>query len=126
MERAFTNILSHDVNAAAAFYQDLLGMTRHFDSDWFVILTHSDFTGFEFGILERQNELVHDGAKAAPQGVILTFVVRDVEAVHAKAKTMDATILQPPTDMPYGQRRLLLRDVDGAVVDISAPTAPIT
>lgn len=125
IERAFTNILSQDVNKAALFYQGLLGMTRHFDSDWFVVLTHADINDYELGILDRQNELVPGAARAAPQGVFLTFVVKDVEAVFAKATAMGATILEPPTDMAYGQRRLLLRDVDGTVVDISAPTAPL-
>jgi uncharacterized glyoxalase superfamily protein PhnB len=36
-----------------------------------------------------------------------------------------ASIIEPPTDMPYGQRRMPVRDPDGTVLDISAPTASI-
>ena len=54
-------------------------------------------------------------------GAILTFVVGDVEAAFAKAKDIGADIIEKPTDLPYGQRRLMLRDPAGTAVDISAP-----
>ncbi|MEM7172966.1 MAG: VOC family protein [Pseudomonadota bacterium] len=122
MQRAFTSILSQSVENTAAFYENLLGMTRHFDSAWFIILTHPDLPGLEYGILQRDHDIVPEAARAAPAGVVVTFVVADCDAAFAKAQTMDAPILQPPTDMPYGQRRLLLKDPDGTVVDVSAPT----
>ncbi|WP_349368524.1 VOC family protein [Salinarimonas sp.] len=123
MQRAFTNVLASDVDGTARFYERLLGMTRHFDSDWFVILTHAGIPGLELGILERGNAIVPEAARAAPAGVLLTFVVADCDAVHATAVAMGASVLEPPTDMPYGQRRMLLRDPEGTVVDVSAPTA---
>ena len=124
MQRQFINILSTDVAATADFYQTLLGMSRHFDSDWFVILTHPGIEGLEYGILQRDHGIVPEDVRAAPAGVIVTFVVADCDAVHDTAKTLGAEVIEPPTDMPYGQRRMLLRDPDGTVLDISAPTAP--
>lgn len=121
MQRAFTNILSGDVDRTARFYQDLLGMTRHYDSDWFVILTHAEMAGLEFGILDRHNAIVPEAHRASPQGIMLTFVVRDLEPVHDKARLLDADIVEAPTTMPYGQRRMLIKDPDGTLVDISAP-----
>ena len=125
MDRAFTNILSANVNKAAKFYQELLGMTRHFDSDWFVILTHPNVENYEFGILDVNNAIVPDKAKAQPQGLILTFVVKDVAPIFKIAQSMQANIIEPPTDMPYGQCRMLLNDIDGTVIDVSAPTAEL-
>ena len=122
MNRAFTNILSDDPNRTAAFYEGLLGMTRHYDSDWFVILTHPDVAGLEFGILQRANEIVPETCRAAPAGVILTFVVDALEPVEARAEEMGVEVIQTPTRMPYGQTRLLVRDPDGTVVDISCPS----
>ncbi|MFN3225654.1 MAG: VOC family protein [Hyphomicrobiales bacterium] len=121
MNRAFTNILSGDPDKAATFYQTLLGLVRHFDSDWFVILTHPDLPGFEFGILSRDHETMPTECREAPQGVVVTFVVADLEAVLERATALDAETIQMPTRMPYGQTRLLLRDPDGAIVDISSP-----
>lgn len=121
MKRAFTNILSAHVDRTARFYQDLFGMTRHYDSDWFVILTHPERPGFELGILDRSNEIVPSACAGSPSGVIVTFVVNDVRACHERAMAMQAHIVEPPTDMPYGQCRMLVRDPDGTVVDVSAP-----
>ena len=124
MERQFTNILCADVNATADFYQTVLGMRRHFDSDWFVILTHNDIDGLEYGLLQKDHDIVPAEIRAAPAGIIVTFVVADCDAVHQKAIAANAKIIEPPTDMPYGQRRMLLRDPEGTVLDVSAPTAP--
>ena len=90
MNRAFTNILSSNVNKAANFYQELLGMTRHFDSDWFVVLTHANIEGLEFGILSNESEIVPEIVRASPQGVMVTFVVEDVAPIFEKAKSMNA------------------------------------
>ncbi|MEO1160669.1 MAG: VOC family protein [Pseudomonadota bacterium] len=125
MQRSFTNVLSGDVNKTAAFYENLLGMTRHFDSDWFVILTHEDIAGLEFGILQRDHAIVPADIRAVPAGIIVTFVVTDCDEVYRKAVAAKASIIEPPADMPYGQRRMLLRDPDGTVLDVSAPTAAV-
>ncbi len=121
MQRCFTSILSANVDASAAFYERLFGMRRHFDSDWFVILTHPDVDGLELGILERANAIVPASARAAPAGVMVTFVVADCEAVWARAGQLSAELVEPPTDMPYGQRRALFRDPDGTLIDVSSP-----
>jgi predicted enzyme related to lactoylglutathione lyase len=125
MQRAFVNLLSDSVTSAATFYEDLLGMTRHYDSDWFIILTHPDIHGLEYGILQRNHAIVPSSVQSAPAGVMMTFVVKDCDLIHHRAQCMGAEIIEPPTDMPYGQRRMLLRDRDGTVLDISAPTAPL-
>ncbi len=123
MNRHFTNILCEDPDASAAFYEGVLGMTRHYDMDWFVLLTHPDMPGLEYGLLRRDHPTVPSAHRTAPSGVIVTFVVEDVDAAHRAAMDQGATIISPPTDMPYGQRRVLLSDPSGTVVDISAPVA---
>ena len=125
MQRSFTNVLSGDVQKTSAFYENLLGMTRHFNSDWFVILTHEGIEGLEFGILQRDHAIVPPDIRAAPAGIIITFVVTDCDEVYRRAVAARASVVEPPTDMAYGQRRMLLRDPDGTVLDVSAPTAPM-
>ena len=125
MQRSFTNVLSGDVQKTSAFYENLLGMTRHFDSDWFVILTHEGIEGLEFGILQRDHAIVPPDIRAAPAGIVITFVVTDCDEVYRRAVAAKASVVEPPTDMAYGQRWMLLRDPDGTVLDVSAPTAPM-
>jgi predicted enzyme related to lactoylglutathione lyase len=124
MQRAFTNILCRDPGRTATFYEGLLGMTRHADFGWFVVLSHADMPSLEFGLLDRGHETVPQELAAEPAGVILTFVVEDVHLVHDRAVDMAVEILDGPTDLPYGQRRLLLRDPEGTLIDISSPTPP--
>jgi predicted enzyme related to lactoylglutathione lyase len=124
LQRAFTNILAADLPQTVGFYEHLLGRTRHFDSDWFVILTHPVLPDLETGVLGRDHAVVPSGIATAPGGVMLTFVVDDCDRVFAQAQQIGAAIIQPPTDMPYGQCRLVLRDADGTVIDISAPISP--
>lgn len=126
--RCFTTVFTDDVARTAWFYEDLLGMTRHFEADWFVILTHADMPGLEFGILDRANpatpEVARTGTDPVGDRAMVTFVVADCDAVHARAQACKADIVEPPTDTPYGQRRMILRDPSGGLVDVSAPTAP--
>ena len=125
MQRNFVNILSDSVDETATFYERLLDMERQFDSEWFVVLTHAGMRDLEYGILKRNHEFVPESARAKPAGIIVTFVVSDCEGVYKRAVDMGADLVQAPTDMPYGQRRMLVRDPEGTLIDISAPTAPL-
>ncbi|MEM9582198.1 MAG: VOC family protein [Pseudomonadota bacterium] len=122
MNRAFVNILSADVEATARFYQDLLGMKRIGDFGWFIILSHVEMPAYEIGILDRDHETIPIDMPSTPGGYIMTFVVDDVEKAHVQAIAMRAEIIEEPTELAYGQRRLLLRDPAGSIVDVSAPT----
>lgn len=124
MRRVMTNLLVSDVERAARFYEDLLGLSRTGDFGWFVVLGHADIAGLELGLLDRGHDIVPPDLRRAPAGVILTFVVDDVDDMHDRARRMGVDILEPPGDLFYGQRRLLLRDPEGVVIDISSPVAP--
>lgn len=124
MQRAFVNLLCADVARTARFYEACFGLARQFDSDWFVLFGSDDVAGFEFGLLQRDHETVPEALRDAPRGLVATFVVDDCETTFARALELGAEALEPPHDTPYGQRRALVRDPEGAVVDISAPTAP--
>lgn len=125
MDRCFTNILSTNVERTAAFYEGVLGMRRHFDSDWFVILSHADIENLELAILQRDNDVVPTSVRSAPSGFMLTFVVKDCDQVHDRAVACETEVLEQPKDMFYGQRRMLLRDPDGTVVDVSSPVGSL-
>ena len=120
MQRAFTNILCENTEQVAQFYEEFLGMERQGDFGWFVVLTHPELSGLEFGLLDRNHETVPSELAASPQGVILTFVVNDVEDYFERAQKMGTHIIQQPTDMFYGQRRMLLKDPAGTTLDISS------
>ena len=51
----------------------------------------------------------------------MTFVVPDVDAVFNIAQRMQLSILQEPKNEFYGQRRFLITDPNGCLLDICSP-----
>lgn len=121
--RLMTNICSPDLAASRDFYQQLLDLEVTFDSDWFVQLTFPNNASLELGIIQQNHELIPPDFHAAPQGCYLTFVVDDVDNVYKRAQSMNLAVLQPPKNEFYGQRRLLLTDPNGLLIDVSSPIA---
>lgn len=120
INRLITNLCSDHLVASRNFYTHLFDMEVAFDSDWYIQLTAKS-SDLELGIIDRTHAIVPDGFRQSPQGMYLTFVVDDVDAVHQLAVNKGFTVVHPPTDTFYGQRRLLLQDPDGTLVDVSAP-----
>jgi len=120
ISRMMTNICSEQLAESKAFYTKLLNLKVSYDSEWFVQLTSQD-SKFELGIIDRTNDMVPRDFQNYPQGFYLTFVVDDVDAVFEIAQAERMEIVSEPTDTFYGQRRLLLKDPNGTLVDISAP-----
>ena len=74
----------------------------------------------ELGIIKRDHEIVPSDFQNPPQGFYLTFVVKDVDKLYQTVREHSFTVLEAPHDTFYGQRRLLLRDPDGTLVDVSS------
>lgn len=115
-----TNICSDDLARSRDFYTKLFDFDVNFDSDWFVHLVSKD-KKLELGIIHRTNDMVPKGFQNSPQGFYITFVVEDVEEQFKIATSESFEIVSEPSDTFYGQRRLLLKDPDGTLVDISSP-----
>ena len=62
--------------------------------------------------------------RADPAGVILTFVVDDVDAVHTEARRLRLPLVAPPRDLFHGRRQMLVTDPNGMLVEISSPSTP--
>lgn len=119
--RLLTTICADDLAASRDFYVELLGCAVSYDSDWYVQLRHPELEQLELGHIQRNHELVPAGFQTAPSGVYVTFVVQDVETTYAKALAMGLNIVQPPRNEFYVQRRFLVLDPAGGLVDICSP-----
>jgi uncharacterized glyoxalase superfamily protein PhnB len=51
----------------------------------------------------------------------VTFVAPDVDEVYKKAQEMGAKIIQEPRNEFYGQRRFLVLDPAGCLIDVCSP-----
>lgn len=121
ISRTFPNILSDRLAETRDFYCQLLGFTLRFDSDWFVNVASATEPRCELGIWRRDHELIPETHRAAPQGMILTVVVDDVDAIHAEAVRRGVAVVAPPRNLFYGQRSCLLVDPNGLLLDVSTP-----
>ena len=124
IKRAFVSILSDALPETRDFYTSLFGWRVDFDSDWFVHLQAPDNAAVELGILRRDHEIVPETGARATQGALLTIVVEDVDALHARCKARSVEILEPPRNLFYGQRRMIIRDPNGTLVDVSSECEP--
>lgn len=120
INRIMTNICSDNLAESRDFYIKLFDFNVHFDSDWFVHLISRD-KKLELGIIARTNEIVPKDFQNNPQGFYVTFVIDSADEIFKVAKSEKFEIISEPADTFYGQRRLLLKDPNGTLVDISSP-----
>ncbi len=126
IDRTMFNIVADDLAAVRDFYVALLDFEQIYESGWFIVLVPKNGPRFELGIIARNSGVTPVAATRPPGGGYLAFVVPEVLRAFEQAKAMDAEIIEPPTDTFYGQRRMVLRDPVGTVLDISSPTPVLT
>ncbi|MGT2426337.1 VOC family protein [Amnibacterium kyonggiense] len=119
MRFASARIITDDVDRSAAFYERLLGVAPERPAPLFAAFRA------ETGTLAigHSSTVPVEGFAAAHDGVIVEFLETDPAAVDAAHARLDegTVVVQPPTDMPWGNRSLLLRDPDGVLVNVYAP-----
>lgn len=126
IRRTMYNIAADDLGAARDFYRTLFDMDTIYESDWYIVLVPVEGPRFELGIIARNSEVTPTPATRPHGGGYLTFVVDEVLVAFEQAKAMGAEIIEPPTDLFYGQRRMLMRDPAGTIVDVSSPVPQMT
>ena len=122
--RCFSSTLSTDLPRARDWYISLFGFQVVFDSDWFVHLQDPEHELLEIGLIARDHEIVTDAMAKQPTGGLITLLVDDVDEVHRAATEAGVEILEPPRNLFYGQRRMLILDPDGQIVDVSSECPP--
>jgi predicted enzyme related to lactoylglutathione lyase len=120
INRMMTNICSEQLAESRNFYVRLFDFSIDYDSDWFVHLISKD-KQFELGIIDLNSEIVPTEIRNKPTGTYITFVVDNVDEVFKLAKTNKYKVVQSPENTFYGQRRMLLKDPNNYIIDISSP-----
>ena len=119
--RILTNICSDNLQQSKEFYIELLGLKVKYESDWYIQLCSADDAEIEYGIIQRDHNLIPVEYQNTPNGMYVTFVVSDVDETYQKALQMNLPILQEPKNEFYGQRRFLTKDPNGLLCDICSP-----
>lgn len=109
--------MSTDPARTAAFYRELLELEPTFVSDWYVSLS-APGGGAQLATVRRDHGSVPAGFRAAPSGTLVTVEVEDAAAARDRATGLAAPVELELRDEPWGQRHFIVRDPDGALVDV--------
>lgn len=114
-------LLCEDIDAARAFYRDVMEFTLEEDQE--------NWVRFRVGptcltLRPRGPWLAwHDGAAVPGAAAVqLAFCVepREVDACHRALVEKGVAILEPPKDQDFGHRTLFFRDPEGNILEIYA------
>lgn len=110
-----------DINEAAKFYEDVLGLKRVYDTGWCYIWQSAE-KAFVSACDEKHTEL----DIRAKDGVLLSFSVKDVELV--KNKILQSGIVEKLPELIIGQevplKTLIFRGPGGYMYEVMEFTDP--
>lgn len=115
-------LCSSDVPRARDFYVGLFGLEVVYDADFYVQLLAGGDETIQLGIVHAAHETIPSAFRArAPAGVLASFEVTDVDAIHARAVERGLPMALTLRDEPFGQRHFITVDPDGLLVDVIQP-----
>jgi uncharacterized glyoxalase superfamily protein PhnB len=107
-----------DVDASAAFLTSHFGFRQEMAADGFVSLTRED-AGMNVVFLRRGlASLPDDQREDHADGVILAFVVDDLEVELARLISEGVAITMPLREEPWGERAFQVTDPNGVLVQL--------
>ena len=118
------NLYTRDIEAAVAFYENLLGFSETFRTPTEGVPEHVEFeiAGLKLGLGTVEAALRVHGVEAAP-GSPAVFVVLwtdDVDREFQRLVAAQVPVVQPPHDTGNSNRNALFRDPDGNLVELVA------
>ncbi|MDN5759485.1 MAG: VOC family protein [Tomitella sp.] len=121
MQLAATRIITDDVDALIAFYEAATGITAVRLHPLFAELRTPSGT-LAIASTATVPLLGDDAAEAqANRSVMFDFRVDDVDATNTALQDVVDVFVNEPTDMPWGNRSLLVRDPDGNLINFFTP-----
>lgn len=114
---AYTGLIVKDPAQSRDFYTIHLGFEIQIETGEYVHLKHPA-TGLELALL-KAGELDHmKELENATTGTGLWIGLEVENSDEESARLWDAgvTIVQPPTDQPWGERTIVIRDPDGVLI----------
>ena len=107
-----------DVPASSKFLADHFGFAERMSADGFASLGH-ETAGSDIVFLRVGLEVLPPALRARrADGVIVAFVVDDLEAELARLTGEGVTITEPIREEPWGERLFLVTDPNGVVYEL--------
>ncbi|MCF8602107.1 VOC family protein [Gordonia sp. HY442] len=121
MQLAATRIFTDDVDALVTFYEKATGIEAARLHPMFAEVRTPTGT-LAIASSATVPALGDDVAEARRnRSVVLDFLVDDVDATHHALQGVVEVFVNEPTDMPWGNRSLLVRDPDGNLINFFTP-----
>ena len=115
-----------DAAASSLFLQQHFGFREEMAADGFASLTRDD-VGMNVVFLRRGLPTLPDDQRDVhAAGVILAFVVDDLEGELARLEGEGVTITMPLTSEEWGERAFQVRDPNGVIVQLVDWNAPVS
>ncbi|MEW1654041.1 VOC family protein [Streptomyces sp. NPDC093707] len=113
-----------DVPASSAFLSEHFGFREEMAADGFASLSRDD-AGMNVVFLRRGlPTLPADQRDEHAAGLILAFVVEDLEGELARLRSEGVEITMPLTEEEWGERAFQVRDPNGVIVQLVDWNAP--
>lgn len=110
VKRIMSNTAASDIDKAATFYGDILGLELLMDHGWFRT----------YGSDEKMTVQVSFGSEGGSGTAVpdLSIEVDDIETALARFKDANVAIEYGPESEPWGVRRFYVRDPFGKLINI--------
>lgn len=115
-----------DVAAASAFLVDHFGFTVKMSADGFVALTRPDVATEVVFLRRGLATLPADQRDVHATGLILAFVVDDLEGELARLQGEGVAITMPLTVEEWGERAFQVREPNGVIIQLVDWNGPTT
>jgi catechol 2,3-dioxygenase-like lactoylglutathione lyase family enzyme len=112
-----------DVAASSKFLATHFGFVEQMSADGFVSLSHED-AAMDLVFLRRGIEVLPEPLRDRPAaGVIVAFVVDNLEAEQERLRAEGAPITLPLREEPWGERLFMVEDPNGISYELVEWTA---
>lgn len=123
MKLTSLRMISKDIQAAAAFYEQIIGITATWYTEDFAELSTDSIT-IAIGSTRTMQMFSEDLTDfAGTKSTIIEFLVSNVDEEYERIKSIASDIIQEPTTMPWGNRSLLFSDPDGNMINLFTPVS---
>lgn len=114
-------LVCRELKSQVAFYEAVTGRQARWLADAFAEIAFASCT-LAFSSEQAMQQFQAGAAHGADnRTAILEFRVDDVDAFYERLAPVLTTVVQPPTTMPWGNRSLLVRDVEGNLINVFTP-----
>lgn len=123
MKLTSLRMISKDIQAAAAFYEQIIGITATWYTEDFAELSTDSIT-IAIGSTRTMQMFSEDLTDfAGTKSTIIEFLVSNIDEEYERIKSIASYIIQEPTTMPWGNRSLLFSDPDGNMINLFTPVS---